>query len=222
MDRTTLPRIGIGSAATPYFALDDDRLVALVRAGDDDAFAVLVRRHSPALLHRARRHVSSQASAEDVVQETWMGVLRGLERFEGRSLFKTWLFRILINRANAHGVREHRSVPFASVGYPDGEHGPAADPTRFLPDGLWTSVPHRCQNHPEAALRSKEARRLVQEAVDALPDRQRIVITLRVLHGLSSDEVRDVLDVSESHQRVLLHRARTKVRVALEDWVDAA
>jgi len=222
MHRRTLPHLRTASAPVPSTARDDDRLVALVRTGDDDAFATLVRRHSPALLRLARRYVPSDAVAEDVVQETWIGVLRGLERFERRSTFKSWLFRILVNRAKTRGVREHRSVPFASLGSPDGKDGPMADPMHVLPKGAWASLPHRWQDDPEAALQSKEARRIVQEAIDALPQRQRNVIALRVLQGLDSEEVCNMLDVSESNERVLLHRARAKLRVALEDWVDAA
>jgi RNA polymerase sigma-70 factor, ECF subfamily len=222
MQRRTLPHLRTASAPMPSTTRDDDRLVALVRTGDDDAFATLVRRHSPALLRLARRYVPSDAVAEDVVQETWIGVIRGLERFERRSTFKSWLFRILVNRAKTRGVREHGSVPFASLGSPDGKDGPTADPMHVLPKGSWASLPNRWQDDPEAALQSKEARRKVQEAIDALPQRQRNVIVLRVLQGLDSDEVRNMLDVSESNERVLLHRARAKLRVALEEWVDAA
>jgi RNA polymerase sigma-70 factor (ECF subfamily) len=208
---------------------DDQSLVERARAGDDDAFAVLVRRYSPALLRLARMYVPTQAIAEDVVQETWLGVLRGLERFEGRSSFKTWLFRILVNRAKTRGVREHRSIPFASVGDggggggdgDDGDDGPTVDPTRFAANGAWTSAPADWHDDPEASLRSSEALRIAQEAIDELPERQRIVITMRDLEGLSSEDVRNVLDVSETNQRVLLHRARAKVREALEDWIDA-
>jgi RNA polymerase sigma-70 factor (ECF subfamily) len=222
MNRATPLHLRIAPAAMPSTAVDDDRLVALVRAGDEDAFAMLVHRYSPALLRLARRYVPSDASAEDVVQETWIGVLHGLERFERRSTFKSWLFRILVYRAKTRGVREHRSVPCATLDSVDGEEGPTVDPTPFLRESAWASLPRRWQDDPEAALRSKETRRLVQEAVDALPARQRIVITLRVLQGLGSDEVRNVLDLSDTNQRVLLHRARAKVRVALEDWIDAA
>jgi RNA polymerase sigma-70 factor (ECF subfamily) len=211
---------GFRSGDSARLAFNDERLVARVRAGDDEAFATLVRRHAPALLRVARRYVPSDV-AEDVVQETWIGVLRGMARFEGRSPFKAWLFRILVNRATTWGVGEHRSVPFASVGSGDGEEGPTADPALFLREGAWASLPRRWQDDPEAALQSREARRIVEEAVDALPDRQRIVITLRDLKGLGSDEVRNVLDVSDTNQRVLLHRARVKVRPALEAWIDA-
>jgi RNA polymerase sigma-70 factor, ECF subfamily len=206
---------------------DDQSLVERARNGDDAAFAVLVRRYSPMLMRLARMYVPTDALAEDVVQETWVAVVRGLEKFEGRSSFKTWLFRILVNRAKTRGVREHRSIPFASVagggGGSDGydEEGPAVDPSRFTSEGAWTSAPADWHDDPEAALDSAEALRIARAAIDTLPERQKIVITLRDLEGLSSDEVRNVLDLSETNQRVLLHRARTKVRQALEDWIAA-
>jgi RNA polymerase sigma-70 factor (ECF subfamily) len=210
----------------PSFApADDESLVERARGGDEDAYAVLVRRYTPMLMRLARMYVPTDALAEDVVQETWVAVLRGLERFEGRSSFKTWLFRILANRAKTRGVREHRSIPFASVGsgggddgFEDGD-GPTVDPSRFTTEGAWTSAPADWHDDPEAALDSSEALRIAREAIDELPERQKIVITLRDLEGLSSDEVRNVLDLSETNQRVLLHRARTKVRAALEDWM---
>jgi RNA polymerase sigma-70 factor, ECF subfamily len=204
---------------------DDQALVERARAGDEDAFAQLVRRYTPMLMRLARMYVPTDALAEDVVQETWVAVLRGLDRFEGRSAFKTWLFRILVNRAKTRGVREHRSIPFASVGGGEGVEGesegegPTVDPSRFTSEGAWTSAPADWRDDPEASLESEEALRIAREAIAELPERQRIVITLRDLEGLSSDEVRNVLDVSETNQRVLLHRARTKVRKALEDWI---
>jgi RNA polymerase sigma-70 factor (ECF subfamily) len=194
---------------------DDQSLVERARQGDEDAFAVLVRRYSPMLMRLARMYVPTDALAEDVVQETWVAVLRGLERFEGRSSFKTWLSRILVNRAKTRGVREHRSIPFASVAGGDG----AGDPSRFTSQGAWTSAPADWHDDPEASLESEEALRIARAAIAELPERQRIVITLRDLEGLSSDEVRNVLDVTETNQRVLLHRARAKVRKALEDWI---
>jgi RNA polymerase sigma-70 factor (ECF subfamily) len=204
---------------------DDQSLVERARAGDEDAFAVLVRRYSPMLMRLARMYVPTDALAEDVVQETWVAVLRGLDRFEGRSSFKTWLFRILVNRAKTRGVREHRSIPFASVGAGEGVEGdadgdgPTVDPSRFTSRGAWTSAPADWHDDPEASLESEEALRIARAAIAELPERQRIVITLRDLEGLSSDEVRNVLDVSETNQRVLLHRARAKVRKALEGWI---
>jgi len=199
----------------------DQELVERARSGDEDAFAVLVRRYTPMLMRLARMYVPTDALAEDVVQETWVAVVRGLERFEGRSSFKTWLFRILVNRAKTRGVREHRSIPFASVGPgadEDGDEGPTVDPSRFTSEGAWTSAPADWRDDPEAALDSAEALRIARAAIDELPARQKIVITLRDLEGLSSDEVRNVLDLTETNQRVLLHRARAKVRKALEDY----
>jgi RNA polymerase sigma-70 factor (ECF subfamily) len=209
----------------PFLHADDQFLVERAREGDEEAFAVLVRRYTPMLTRLARMYVPTDALAEDVVQETWVAVLRGLDRFEGRSSFKTWLFRILVNRAKTRGVREHRSIPFASVGAGDGAEGaedgegPTVDPARFTSEGAWTSAPADWHDDPEASLDSAEALRITRAAIDELPERQKIVITLRDLEGLSSDEVRNVLDLSETNQRVLLHRARTKVRKALEDWI---
>jgi RNA polymerase sigma-70 factor (ECF subfamily) len=205
----------------PRSPVDDLDLVERARGGNEEAFALLVRRYSPMLLRLARMYVPTDALAEDVVQETWVAVVRGLERFEGRSSFKTWLFRILVNRAKTRGVREHRSIPFASVGSggeEDGDEGPTVDPARFTSEGAWTSAPADWRDDPETALDSAEALRVAREAIAELPERQKIVITLRDLEGLSSDEVRNVLDHTETNQRVLLHRARTKVRKALEDW----
>jgi RNA polymerase sigma-70 factor (ECF subfamily) len=206
----------------PRSPVDDQELVQRARGGDEEAFALLVGRYSPMLLRLARMYVPTDALAEDVVQETWVAVVRGLGRFEGRSSFKTWLFRILVNRAKTRGVREHRSIPFASVGGAtdeDGDGGPTVDPARFTSEGAWTSAPADWHDDPEAALDSAEALRIAREAIAELPERQKIVITLRDLEGLSSDEVRNVLDLTETNQRVLLHRARATVRKALEDWI---
>jgi RNA polymerase sigma-70 factor (ECF subfamily) len=203
---------------------DDQRLVERAREGDEEAFAVLVRRHSPSMLRLARMYVPTDALAEDVVQETWLAVVRGLERFEGRASFKTWLLRILVNRAKTRGVREHRSIPFASLGSgreDDDAVDPAEDPSRFSREGGWLAPPQRWQDDPEAALRSKEALEIAEAAIAELPERQRAVITLRDLDGLSSEEVRNALDLTETNQRVLLHRARAKVRRALDDWIEA-
>jgi RNA polymerase sigma-70 factor (ECF subfamily) len=204
-------------------ATDDQSLVERAQAGDEEAYAILVRRYSPSMVRLARMYVPTAALAEDVVQETWVAVLRGLERFEQRSSFKTWLFRILVNRAKTRGVREHRSIPFASLGGEsgdDGDDGPTVDPERFGRDGAWTSAPRNWEDDPVQALDAKEAHRIVLEAIDTLPERQKVVITMRDLDGLSSEEVRNALDLSETNQRVLLHRARAKVRTALEDWID--
>lgn len=201
---------------------DDAQLVDRARAGDESAFAVLVRRHSPSMVRVARMYVPTQAAAEDAVQDTWIGVLRGLERFEGRSSFRTWLFRILVNRAKTRGERERRSVPFATLaGASEDGDEPTVDPSRFTAEGGWSTLPERWDLDPERAASSHELRRIVEAAIETLPPQQRAVITMRDLEGLSSEDVRNVLDVSETNQRVLLHRARAKVRRALEDWIHA-
>jgi RNA polymerase sigma-70 factor (ECF subfamily) len=201
---------------------DDLRLLERAREGDEDAFAALVRKYSPSLLRVAQMYVPTRSLAEDVVQETWLGVVRGLERFEGRSSFRTWLFRILVNRAKTRGVRERRTVPFAALGgeEADGDE-PAVDPMRFSQDGFWGAPPRRWDEDPESALRSKEALRITLEAIEKLPETQRTVITMRDLEGFPSDEVRNVLGITETNQRVLLHRARAKVRQALENWIES-
>src|SRR4051794_23580955 len=173
---------------------DDQSLVERARAGDEEAFAALVRRYSPMLMRLARMYVPTDALAEDVVQETWVAVLRGLERFEGRSSFRTWLFRILVNRAKTRGVREHRTIPFAALAADeaDGDE-PALHPARFGPDGFWGAPPRRWDEEPEAALQSKEALEVARAAIEKLPAMQRMVITMRDLEGFPSDEVRNVL-----------------------------
>ena len=197
----------------------DLELLERLRAGDQEAFAELVRRYSPLLLRVARMYVPTQAVAEEVVQETWLGVLRGIERFEGRSSLKTWLFRIATNRAKTRGERERRSVPFASLGAREaGEDEPAVDPDRFARDGGWVSPPQRWEDSPERSLQSAEAVERIKAAIDELPPMQRMVITMRDVEGWPSDEVRNALDLSETNQRVLLHRARSRVRAALEDY----
>jgi RNA polymerase sigma-70 factor, ECF subfamily len=206
-------------------AADDEqdlRLLERAREGDEEAFAALVRRHSPSLLRVAQMYVPSRAVAEEVVQETWLGVLRGLESFEGRSTFRTWLFRILVNRAKTRGTRERRTVPFAALAGPetDGDE-PAVDPSRFATEGFWGTPPRRWDEDPEAALDGAEALRIAREAIEKLPEMQRRVITLRDLEGFPSEEVRNVLGITETNQRVLLHRARAKVRRALEQWMDS-
>jgi RNA polymerase sigma-70 factor (ECF subfamily) len=194
-------------------------LLERLRAGDQEAFAELVRRYSPLLLRVARMYVPTQAVAEEVVQETWLGVLRGLERFEGRSSLKTWLFRIAANRAKTRGERERRSVPFASLAAREaGEDESAVDPDRFARDGGWASPPQRWEDSPERSLQSAEAVQRIKAAIDELPPMQRMVITMRDVEGWPSDEVRNALEISETNQRVLLHRARSRVRAALEDY----
>jgi RNA polymerase sigma-70 factor (ECF subfamily) len=189
---------------------------------DERAFVELVNRYQSSLLRLALVHCNNRAVAEDVVQETWLGVLRGIERFEGRSSFKTWLFRILVNRARTRAVLEGRTVAFSSL---EGDE-PSVSPDRFLgPDhpewaGHWSVPPRSWGASPESELLSKETLELVERAIAALPLAQREVITLRDVDGWSSEEVCNALDISETNQRVLLHRARAKVRAALECHFD--
>jgi RNA polymerase sigma-70 factor, ECF subfamily len=202
------------------------RLVAALRSGDESAFETLIERYHRSLLRLAMLYVPSHAVAEEVAQETWLGVLQGLGRFEGRSSLKTWIFRILTNRAKTRGQREGRSIPFSSAWSAETDPGePALEADRFLPPthedaGWWVSYPRDWRELPEDRLLSRETRAQIQAAVDALPASQREVITLRDLEGWSSEEVCNVLSISESNQRVLLHRARSKVRRALEQYLD--
>jgi RNA polymerase sigma-70 factor (ECF subfamily) len=196
--------------------------VEALRRGDEAAFATLLDRYQAALVRVALLYVRNREAAEDVVQETWMGVVRGIDRFEARSSFKTWLFRILVNRAKSRGVAERRQVPFSS--FEEANEGPAVDPSRFFDAssrwaGFWSAPPERWDGIPEDRLLGQETLSLVGEAVAALPPNQREVIGLRDIRGLSSHEVCEILDLSEANQRVLLHRARTKVRARLERYL---
>ncbi len=209
---------------------EEQRLIARLRAHDEDAFMELVERYSASLLRVALLFVSTRAVAEEVVQETWLGVLAGIDRFEGRSSLKTWIFRILTNRAKTRAVREARSIPFSSLAQAElGDGEPSVDPDRFLPSdhphwpGHWASAPQAWGELPEQRLLGAETRQVISDAIDMLPPVQRTVISLRDVEGWSSEEVRDALDLSEGNQRVLLHRARSKVRAALDEYLaDAA
>jgi len=201
---------------------DDRRTVAALLAGDEAAFQELVERYHGSLLRLAMTYVRPRSAAEEVVQDTWLGVLRGLPTFEGRSSLRTWIYRILVNQARTRGVRESRSVPFSSLG---GDDEAAVDADRFLPAshpayaGHWAVAPHAWDDVPEAVLLAAETRALVLSAIDDLPPQQREVITLRDVEGWSSAEVREALELSEANQRVLLHRARAKVRSRLEEYL---
>jgi RNA polymerase sigma-70 factor, ECF subfamily len=206
---------------------DERRLVDALRARDEDAFAELIDRYQASLVRVAMIYVGSRAVADDVVQETWVGVLRGIDGFQGRSSLRTWIYRILTNTAKTRAQRERRSIPFASLGQDD--DGPAVDPDRFLPPGdaaagAWASPPRGWDGLPEPTLLSAETRSVIDAAIDQLPPTQREVIRLRDVEGFSSGEVRALLELSETNQRVLLHRARSKVRSALERYLaeDAA
>jgi RNA polymerase sigma-70 factor (ECF subfamily) len=180
----------------------------------------------PAMLRIALMYVSSRAVAEDVIQETWLGVLQGIGHFEGRSSLKTWIFRILANTAKTRAQREGRSIPFSSLADADADGAePVVDPDRFFPasdptaPNTWSSPPHSWNGLPEERLLSRETAERIGAAIQALPPAQRAVITLRDVEGWSAEEVCDQLGVSDGNQRVLLHRARGKVRQALEDYL---
>ncbi len=191
---------------------DDAELVTRLRAGDEQAFVQLVARHHAAMLRLARSFVSSSAIAEEVVQDTWLGVVRGIDGFAGRSSFKTWLFQILVNRARSTGVRERRGVTI-------GDATPAVESARFDGSGAWAAPPqHWAEDSDERLLAESLAERL-RSALDELPPRQREVVILRDVDGLSGSEVCDVLEISEANQRVLLHRGRSQLRGALEQFV---
>ena len=205
---------------------EDLRLVEALRSGSESAFVSLIDQYHTSMLRLAMIFVSSQAVAEEVVQDTWIGVLQGLDRFEGRSSLKTWIFRILTNRAKTRAQREGRSVPFSSLPeFTHETHEPAVEPERFRgPDqqwpGHWISFPPSWDEIPEERFISLETMTHIQEAIDNLPPGQREVITLRDVEGWSSDEACNLLGVSESNQRVLLHRARSRVRRALERYFE--
>jgi RNA polymerase sigma-70 factor, ECF subfamily len=195
---------------------DDARLVERLRAGDESAFAELVRTYHSSLLRVARLFVPTAALAEDVVGETWLGVVKGIDRFEGRSSLKTWIFRILTNTAKTRGQRESRSVPFSSLEDAEGTFEPAVESGRFTPVGHWADPPRAW---PEERLISRETLEVIEDAIESLPPAQRAVISLRDVEGWDADEVRNALELSETNQRVLLHRARAKVRRALDGYL---
>jgi RNA polymerase sigma-70 factor (ECF subfamily) len=205
-------------------APEERRLVAALRAGDEQAFQSLLGRHHASLLRLALTYVRDRQVAEEVVQETWLAVLRGIGAFRGDASLKTWIFRILANIARTRAVRERRSVPFSTLSTVHGEA--AVDPERFLPDhdrwaGHWASAPSSWSQLPEDRLASKEVIACIRETIEKLPDAQRQVITLRDVEGFASEEVCGLLELSEGNQRVLLHRARSKVRAALERQLEA-
>jgi len=206
-------------------AVAEAQLVEALRAGDEEAFAALVREYHPSLVRVARMYVPTQAAAEEVAQETWLAVLNGIDRFEGRSSLKTWIFRILTNIAKTRAVRDGRTLPFSALQDPASVPEAAVEADRFLDSehprwpGHWAAKP---SPWPDDAVLAAETRTRLAEAIDALPATQRAVITLRDVEGWSSEEVRNALELSETNQRVLLHRARSKVRAALEPYLEQA
>jgi RNA polymerase sigma-70 factor (ECF subfamily) len=198
--------------------MDDDRLVAALRAGDEAAFSDIVARWSPGLLRLARLHVPSQEVAEEALQETWLAVLRGIDGFEGRSSLRSWVIGILLNQARQHGRRERRSLPFAALRRmgEEGRDEPAVSPMAFQgwngPRPGWWIVPPSRPEAPGERMEAEALRHALTAAIAELPPRQREVVTMRDVLGLPADEVCTVLGVSEGNQRVLLHRARSRVR----------
>jgi RNA polymerase sigma-70 factor, ECF subfamily len=198
---------------------EEHALVERLRAGDEAAFDALVGRHDAALRRVARTFVRTDAAADDVVQETWLGVVRGLNEFEERSSLRTWIFSILVNRAKTRAIKDARNLPFSALEQDD---RPAVEPAAFGANGRWASAPPRLESEPETGLLSRELRAQLLTAVERLSPDQRAVITLRDLVGLPAAEVCELLELSDANQRVLLHRARARVRTALMPFVEVA
>jgi RNA polymerase sigma-70 factor (ECF subfamily) len=202
----------------------EGQTVAALRAGDERTFREVFRAHSATMKRLARSYVESDAVAEEVVQEAWVAILTGIDSFEGRSALGTWMLSILINQAKSHNRRERRTAPFSSL--TAGHDEPAVTADRFQRDdeawpGHWATPPRPWQK-PERRLLSLEARERLKEALSQLPDRQRLIVGLRDVDGRSAEEVRELLDLSQENQRVLLHRGRSRLRAMLEDHVDGA
>jgi RNA polymerase sigma-70 factor, ECF subfamily len=197
----------------------DRELLARLRAGDESAFRALVNRHHWAMVHAASYYVSSRSVAEEVTQDTWLAVIRGLWQFQGRSSLRTWIFGILLNQARARGTRESKTIPFSAVATV--EDDPTVDPSRFRGSdqrwaGHWAAFPQPWTDMPAQQLVDAETRAVIEDALQALPEAQRSVMTLRDVDGRNSQEVCHILGVTDANQRVLLHRARAKVRAAME------
>jgi RNA polymerase sigma-70 factor, ECF subfamily len=197
----------------------EQELVAALRAGDEVAFTALVEKHHASMVRVARLHVASEAAAEEVAQEAWVAVLEGLHRFEGRCALRSWIFAIVANCARSRGERDKRSVPLSALAEDDREDGASVPPERFLDDrhprwpGHWSQPPEAWSDEQLASRETVEA---IARAMEGLPPMQRAVMTMRDVEGLGSEETCQVLGLSEANQRVLLHRARSKVRGALE------
>ena len=183
-----------------------------LRSGDEEAFVMLVARYQQSMLRLARSMVSSEAVAEEIVQDTWLGVLRGIDRFEGRSSFKTWLFGILVNRARSAGSKERPNAPLESL------H--AVDPSRFDSHGQWADPLERWAEDSEHRLDAATLAPMLNSGLDDLPPRQREVLILRDVEGLSNDEACSALGISSGNQRILLHRGRSRLREFLEAKMD--
>jgi RNA polymerase sigma-70 factor, ECF subfamily len=214
-------QVGDSDASTAGGLPSDADMVRRLRSGDEAAFAMLLDAWTPGMMRVARSLVSTEATAAEVLQDTWLTVIQGIEGFQGRSSLKTWVYRILVNTAKRRGQREARTIPWDSLNA--GEiGGPTVDPARFQDGtephpGHWRQFPAPWPSPEEVAM-SGEVRLVVAAAVGRLPDQQRAVITLRDMEGYSSDEVCEILGISQANQRLLLHRARASVRSALETY----
>jgi RNA polymerase sigma-70 factor, ECF subfamily len=208
------PSGGEGRASTLRDVEAESSLVDRLREGDEAAFVTLVGRYHQPMLRLARSMVSSEAVAEEAVQDTWLGVVRGIERFEGRSSFKTWLFRILVNRARSAGTKEERLVPL--------DDGPSVDSGRFDAGGQWADPVAQWRTEFEDRLKAAVWAPILKTALEQLPSRQRTVVVLRDVEGLSGDEVCGVLGISAGNQRILLHRGRGRMRELLDGQMERA
>jgi len=191
---------------------DEETLLARLRAGDEEAFGAVFARFDAPLRRVALSFVRTPTAVDEVVQETWLALVKGINGFEGRSSLQTWLFRILVNRARTRGARDARQLSFSAL---EGDERPAVDPEAFGEDGRWRSAPARLEFDPETRLLSAELRSRLVEAIESLPDQQRVVVTLRDVIGLTPEEVCEMLEITEANQRVLLHRGRARARAKL-------
>ncbi len=223
--KQTATEVQLNNVTTPDSEIS---LVTMLRNRDENAFLSLVQQYHHTMLRLAMIYVPKQTVAEEVVQEAWLGVLQGLKHFEGRSSLKTWIFRILTNCAKTYALREGRSVPFSSL--LDEEinmYEPSVEPERFFPPasqrpGTWISLPENWDEIPEKRLLSQETFASIEAAIETLPPHQRIVMTLHDIEGWMPEEICSLLGISEANRRVLLHRARSKVRRALEQYLAEA
>jgi RNA polymerase sigma-70 factor (ECF subfamily) len=207
--------------------MPDDSIVEALRTGDESAFLCLVNHYHTPLVRIANLYVHDLAVAEEIAQDTWLGVLKGIERFEGRSSLKTWIFQIMTNIARTRWDRENRSISFSMLANTDSlEDEPVVDPDRFFPmdhhrwPGHWSEPPKPWKMTPEEHFLQQEVLCYIRKEIASLPDRQRIIIELRDMIGWSSEEVCNVFNLTKTNQRVLLHRARSKVRRALEKYFE--
>lgn len=213
----------VGAKGSMRPELVQDPLVDALRDGDERVFASLIDKHTSAMLRLASLYVPTRAVAEEVVQETWLAVVRGVDSFEERSSLRTWIFRILLNKAKSSGLAERRNLPLDDLDGDAAEGSPVVDPARFagLPRGYWSSPPNHWDELPEERLLARETLALVERAMESLPRGQRAVFELRDLQHWTAAEVCEALGITAANQRVLLHRARARLRTSIEEYLDA-